>query len=274
MIVFGDHRSVERADDVVERVRSVMGEAAVGPSGRGARAALVELDLARTLLIECGRLEQAVLDVDPAARPVAWAAAAEASTSATDAAAARFCAIWLGTQTGSTADEPAGTASDTRAALEPLLHRVGSCLGDLRVEVTAPEGFHFYTVLPEQYLVAAQRWMEARHDGDRRVVVVGVRTIGTTLSAAVTALLRHFGWEVQRFTVRPRWPPSSTLSRPPACRRAKSRSCRATAGCRGRRRRRGSGASGTLRHGTWSGWRSCGGTARPSSNCSPNTRPS
>jgi hypothetical protein len=67
--------------------------------------------------------------------------------------------------------------------------------------VKVPEGFAFYTLYPEHYCEAARRWL-ADH-GPREVLVVGVRSIGTTLSAVVAETLRAAGCPVRRRTVRP-----------------------------------------------------------------------
>ncbi len=66
-----------------------------------------------------------------------------------------------------------------------------------------PEGFAFYALYPEQYVAAALRWMADHRAASRRVVVVGIRSIGTTLLAVVAAALRAGGWEAHRRTVRP-----------------------------------------------------------------------
>jgi len=49
----------------------------------------------------------------------------------------------------------------------------------------------------------------AEHTFPKRVLVVGIRSIGTTLSAVVEATLMSLGWEVQRLTVRPSGHPFS-----------------------------------------------------------------
>jgi hypothetical protein len=71
----------------------------------------------------------------------------------------------------------------------------------LRIKV--PEGFAFYALYPEQYDVTARHWSENRRSSTRNVLVVGIRSIGTTLSAVVTETLRSEGWRVRRVTVRP-----------------------------------------------------------------------
>ncbi|MDB6029045.1 MAG: glutamate-semialdehyde -aminomutase-like protein, partial [Verrucomicrobiales bacterium] len=73
-----------------------------------------------------------------------------------------------------------------------------------KLTVKIPEGFAFYALFPEQYALAANDWSQAHQQfSSRRVLLVGIRSIGTSLSAVVTAMLRALGWEAQRLTVRP-----------------------------------------------------------------------
>jgi hypothetical protein len=70
--------------------------------------------------------------------------------------------------------------------------------------VKLPEGFAFYTLFAEQYIAAAQRWIAANSQAaQQEVVVAGVRSIGTTLSALVLAVLQSASWKARRITVRP-----------------------------------------------------------------------
>jgi hypothetical protein len=73
------------------------------------------------------------------------------------------------------------------------------------VETTVPEGFAQYAVYPEMYLEAARRCQAelGRFDG----VCLGLRSVGTSLSAAVTAALRELGCRIKTYTLRPRGHP-------------------------------------------------------------------
>lgn len=74
-----------------------------------------------------------------------------------------------------------------------------------RVEVSVPEGYAYYGLFPEQYAAAARRFRdEARPD---RVGVVGIRSIGASLSAVAAAALEARGCEVRSWTMRPRGHP-------------------------------------------------------------------
>lgn len=73
------------------------------------------------------------------------------------------------------------------------------------VEVSTPEGFAFYGLFPETYVDATTELVRSLQPIG--VVVIGIRSIGTTLSAAVAGALRHSGIAVERLTVRPRGHP-------------------------------------------------------------------
>lgn len=155
------------------------------------------LDDLRSLLIHAGQLEQAL--ADGLAPPLDANAAREALSRAEEAtghAAAAFRSTVDGPSHKAQVD---GRLNAMAAALKPLTQLPDSC-----VTVKVPEGFAFYTLFPEQYVAAARRWL-GDHAGaaDRRAVVVGVRSIGTTLSAVVAATLVDGGWDVHRLTVRP-----------------------------------------------------------------------
>ena len=74
-----------------------------------------------------------------------------------------------------------------------------------RVETRVPEGYAYYGLFPETYLAAAVRCARALRM--ERAVCVGIRSIGTSLSAVVTAALEELGIRVRSLTVRPRGDP-------------------------------------------------------------------
>ena len=67
------------------------------------------------------------------------------------------------------------------------------------VSVCTPEGFAYYGLDPRAYAQLAVAALEER----RPVAVIGIRSIGTTLSAVVLAALRERGIQSARITVRP-----------------------------------------------------------------------
>ncbi|HET7694738.1 MAG TPA: hypothetical protein VFK57_03455 [Vicinamibacterales bacterium] len=73
------------------------------------------------------------------------------------------------------------------------------------IELRVSEGYAYYALFPDTYAAAARRF--AGDTGVRRVHVVGIRSIGTSLSAVVAAALRRSGCAVSTSTVRPRGHP-------------------------------------------------------------------
>jgi hypothetical protein len=91
-------------------------------------------------------------------------------------------------------------------------HRLGLTLEEIHqgqlpreVEVTTPEGYAHYSLYPEMYLEAAKRCHSVL--GDFPAVCLGLRSIGSGLSAVVAAALTELGCQVASFTVRPRGHP-------------------------------------------------------------------
>lgn len=149
-----------------------------------------QIDDVRALLVLAGQFEQAVHDLLPG-----WTTEVEAVT---DAAAHAFLALWAETQPSF-----GGEVSSAAESLEDM-SRALSRIPELSAEVLVkmPEGFSFYTLYPDAYCASAVRWV-ADHPVCGRARVVGLRTIGTTLSAVVAATLSAFGWEADRMTCRP-----------------------------------------------------------------------
>ncbi|MDQ6693571.1 MAG: hypothetical protein M3014_04010 [Chloroflexota bacterium] len=149
------------------------------------------LDSLRSLLVICGQLEQAAHDEKTTLPYV------EALHMVTAHAASAFYFAW------SAEDQ------DATGEVEAALNKVWLTLQDLSppavtVNVKLPEGFAFYALYPEQYCASALRWA-AEHRGSiqDKVLVVGIRSIGTTLAAVVTATLNASGWSAKSITVRP-----------------------------------------------------------------------
>ena len=70
-----------------------------------------------------------------------------------------------------------------------------------RITIRPPEGFAFYALYPEFYAEAAEHFLREQSPGS--CVVIGIRSIGTSLSTVVAEAV-HANW---RFTVRPRGHP-------------------------------------------------------------------
>jgi hypothetical protein len=73
---------------------------------------------------------------------------------------------------------------------------------------STPEGFAYYALHPLRYADVVEGLDEIRD-----AVVVGIRSIGTTLSAVTAAALRQRGSNVQRFSVRPEGHPFDRVTR-------------------------------------------------------------
>ena len=67
--------------------------------------------------------------------------------------------------------------------------------------ISVPEGYAYYGVYPEDYGKAAIRFF--REVQPARAVVIGIRSIGTSLSAVVAAVMKQLGCPVRSFTIRP-----------------------------------------------------------------------
>src|SRR5438067_10761839 len=108
-------------------------------------------------------------------------------------------------------DHPALTASeaitDGLAArlLEPTvelpsLAALSQCALPESIQLSPPEGFAFYGLHPRAY---ADLLDSPPRDPRRPVAVIGIRSIGTSLSAVTVAALRASGTAARRITVRP-----------------------------------------------------------------------
>lgn len=190
MIVYGDPRFDERLGSLVARLRAYAEELRRDNDVRAP-----DLDRLRALLILAGQIEQATED---ALSPGCEREVGMLRT-ATDLAATAFCARWAA---GSTSAHDRETVANALARLSDLL--VDAPEPDAHVTLKVPEGFAFYALFPDGYCAAARRWLDDHATSlSRRALVVGVRSIGTTLSAVVAATLAAGGWHVRRATVRP-----------------------------------------------------------------------
>jgi hypothetical protein len=155
-----------------------------------------DLDGLRALMIQAGQFEQAVSDSD---------AGQDANGSArvlTNLAAAAFYAACTKCQIK--LPPPISSVGKALAELEEALQ---SCCNSADTFLLAkiPEGFEFYALYPEQYCHSTLKWIaQNRGSGrNRNVLVIGIRSIGTTLSALVMVTLHAAGWQPKRITVRP-----------------------------------------------------------------------
>jgi hypothetical protein len=134
-------------------------------------------------LVRSGEIESALADANA---PEAAAAAALTDALATALVAGRECE-----------DEP------VRSLAQSLSSAAELC-------VVPPEGFSYYGLHPRDF---ADRMASPPLDDVREAAVIGLRSIGTTLSAVVCAALRARGARAQRWTVRPSGTPYARFLR-------------------------------------------------------------
>lgn len=188
MIVY---RSERRNESTRERLSELIRDAHAWTS-----SAALDHDAARDLLIEIGIVEAGIADL-LAPEMDAVSPLVASMRSASTAAGRMFVASWI----GAPRDEQRALGHDVIARLEALTatHLPAT------IAVGAPEGYAYYALYPEQYVAAANDLASSM--SPRTVVCIGVRSIGTSLSAAVAATLERRGCAVRSYTVRPRGHP-------------------------------------------------------------------
>jgi hypothetical protein len=163
MLVYGDHARHAAPGALLSGIRRGLGEAAGSP--RWDRA-----DHLTRVLILAGELAQGVADAESEAAGCDDLTPAGAATMALATAVAAELLRAVGQPAASAADPAAAMAAVERLALPR------------RVRCRSPEGYAFYGIYPEAYAAAAAtvRWGEPP-------LVIGIRSIGTSLAAAVAA---------------------------------------------------------------------------------------
>lgn len=170
MLVYRDGKREVRAAELLDALcRSL--RCAVAASSRQLQDSLIDA------LLRAGELECALTD-------------------AGDRSASLFAEL-----TDALADALLSSRSDRidTSRLANYLNRIAGTALPVTLSVSPPEGFAYYALQPQRYADATE---ELRPAG-KNVFVVGLRTIGTTLSAVVSAAARYRGCAVERTTVRP-----------------------------------------------------------------------
>ena len=176
MLVYGDASFEADVAQLTESIRL-----------RVTRQRRPTLDQTRAVLVAAGQLEQALEDAPGPPVP-------EIRT-LTRVAAEAFVRV------------SSGLASPDRGPeLLWILGRVEAAVGARQVRVRVPEGFAWYALYPDAYAQTASGWLRALAPGTR-VLVIGLRSIGTSLAAVVSAVLRAHGVEARDITLRPEGPP-------------------------------------------------------------------
>ncbi len=184
MLVFGKHPAEVELGAVRRPLEVRLHEAS--------RAWLPTREALRTILILAGQLEQAVEDLLERERR------ARRALGSVRAATGHAAAALL--ESGA----PAARRELQRAA--SALERAAE-LDRERALLRVPEGYAFYALFPEQYALAAERWLADRRGPPGVALILGLRTIGTSLGALVAARLRAAGWRSRCLTTRPRGHP-------------------------------------------------------------------
>jgi hypothetical protein len=181
MIVYRPNQTVANTADLLARLRSLHAdlERAVAPAH----------DSVQAFLIELGEFEAAVVDaIDGDSNHCSYISRVLRRS------AVRAGHIFL--------------RSWRQQAQQGWIERAGASLAEVaalelppKVRVSVSEGYAYYGLYPETYIAAAERFAEARPAGD--AVVIGIRSIGASLSAAVEATLQDLDWKTYSQTVRP-----------------------------------------------------------------------
>jgi hypothetical protein len=186
MLVYGDTKRVEDPREKAARLRAGLARLEAPASRIERHAVLVEL------LVEAGELEQGVLDdlltVYGGDRPSVLGDAASRLT--------RAVAGVLLSSFRVRGALPQGEGA--RLATAPIVLALDELMAlELPEEVTVsvPEGFAFYGLYPETFFQAAESL-----GGEGPLRVIGIRSIGTALAAAVAAVA---GERATVFSVRP-----------------------------------------------------------------------
>lgn len=166
MLVYGDLRRWEDPRAKAAAMRQGLERWRTTPLPIERHALLAEL------LVEAGELEQGLLD----ARVEPWVAAAAQGLT-------RAAAVLLLASFHARGELTGGAEA---AALESALDGLTLHAQPESIEVSTPEGYAFYGLYPETCFRAAEA---ARQDGDSPWRVIGIRSIGTGLAAAVAAVL-------------------------------------------------------------------------------------
>jgi len=169
MIVY---RKSTRLVDPQALVDSLCHDQADCQSAAGCQPAVLR---ARDILIHFGEIESALVDAG-----------------STDAESLRAISI----QAARYFLKPTDSA---RARLQKLL--IAPPIPNHPIRVNVPEGYAYYGLFPETYAASGRKFFDAKLPAE--VVCIGIRSIGTSLSAVVAAALEQRGARVYSWTARP-----------------------------------------------------------------------
>jgi hypothetical protein len=187
VLVYRDQRHSISPRSWLDDVRSRLDELGTTPAGRHDGAVRVLVDLG---VVEAG-LADHLCPIEDEPHPLL-----EPFRNASVAAGHLLFHTWRRSRDPADGWRQRARAEVDRAMLAELPREV---------EASVPEGFAQYGLYPETYLAAAEE--VGRAVQAPRFVCLGIRSIGTALSAVVTAVLEEMGRQVVSVTVRPRGHP-------------------------------------------------------------------
>lgn len=167
MLIYGDLKRRERADDLCQAIAARLHAIECRPAGLERHAALVGI------LIALGELAQGLADFEFEGR-----GADDFSPMHRAAGGILMDAARLVSQSWER-----GFAGDLRVPKRAFA-RLRQMERPLTLSIREPEGYAFYAVYPESYIEAARR-----SGLGKSTSVTGIRSIGTSLSAAVSAAI-------------------------------------------------------------------------------------
>ncbi|MGH9559525.1 MAG: hypothetical protein ACRD30_09820 [Bryobacteraceae bacterium] len=181
MIVYREARRLINPARELARLRDLAAESMAAES--------MNVEIARELLIEFGRIESGVADAlcpdFDEMEPLAGWRKVSVAIGRNFYRARRGLPIL-----------------DMREAIEALLEAAWPA----EIGVSTPEGYAYYSLFPESYVDTADKFY--REDPRAQIFVVGIRSIGASLSAAVAGTILELGGCVKTLTLRPRGHPS------------------------------------------------------------------
>jgi hypothetical protein len=197
MLVYGDAQRIDDPREKIARVRAGLLRLLI-PRPRIERHALLV-----DMLVEAGELEQGLLDhqlaSDGEERPTPVGRSATRLT--------RSVAAALLLSFRSQGSPPPGEQAKSVVSIERSLAEILALDLPERIEVSIPEGYAFYGLYPETYFCAAEAALGSLGKGPWKVL--GIRSIGTGLAAAVATVLTLDGKRAESLSVRPSGHPFS-----------------------------------------------------------------
>ncbi len=205
MYVFRDGRRIVPGQRLVSELRD-----ALTALGRGPRPSM---DRLLDALIAAGELECALTDADSELAARAAAVSDAVAGMLVRRAATNHPNEQSSPETPMDRESPAARTSDR------LLAQLESLAPPAQLHLSVHEGFAYYALHPLKVvdllrdILSGPAADSASAPRGERVAVLGIRSIGVTLSAVLTAALQQRGYAADRTTVRPTGHPYDRNSR-------------------------------------------------------------